>query len=133
MNVHTQTPQDASFQDLLKQLQTDLVALADTEKNLIKAEMLLKWEEAKKQGAALIAALAFSLLAGICLTASAILALSTTMEPWLAALIVGGVLLAGCAAAFAKVKASAESFTPKLEHTIENAKRDVKTMGDVVR
>lgn len=133
MNVDHQTLRETSFQDLLRQLQTDLVALADTEKNLIKAEMSLKWEEAKKQGAALMAALAFSLLAGICLTASAVLALSTTMDPWLAALIVGGVLLAGCAAAFAKVKASLDGFTPKPEHTIQNVKRDVDTIGEIAR
>lgn len=133
MNVDVQRLTDTSFQDLLRQLQSDLVALADTEKRLVKAEMSLKWEEAKKQAAALMVALAFSLLAGICLTASAVLALSTIMDPWLAALIVGGVLLVGCAAAFAKVKASAENFTPKPEHTIENVKRDLNTIGEVAR
>src|SRR5690606_37593247 len=129
----TRILQDASFPELLKRLQSDLVALADTEKKLVKAEMSLKWEEAKKQAAALMVALTFSLLAGICLTASAVLALSIIIVPWLAALIVGGVLLAGCAAAFAKLKASAESFTPMPEHTIENFKRDVDKIGEVVR
>lgn len=133
MNVDVQTLKDNSFQDLLRQLQTDLVALADTEKKLVKAELSQKWEEGKKQAALLMVALAFSLLAGICLTASAVLALSTAIAPWLSALIVGGVLLVGCAAAFAKVKAAAESFTPKLEHTVENVTRDVKTIGEVAR
>jgi uncharacterized membrane protein YqjE len=133
MNAETRMLQEASFPELLKRLQTDLVALADTEKKLVQAELSLKWEEAKTQLASLMVALAFSLLAGMCLAASAILGLSMILVPWLAALIVGGGLLALCAAAFAKMKASAESFTPKLEHTIESVKRDVKTMGEVAR
>lgn len=133
MNPEARILQDASFPELLKRLQADLVALADTEKKLVKAEMSMKWEEAKTQAASLMFALAFSILAGISLTASAILALSMIMAPWLAALIVGGVLLAGCAAAFAKVKASADNFTPMPEHTIATIKQDVATIGGVTK
>lgn len=133
MNLEPQRTTDAPLSELLKRLQTDLVELADTEMKLVKAELSLKWEEAKTQGALLMVTLSLAILAGISLTACAILALSTTMPPWLAALIVGGVQLAGCGVAFSKWKAAMKSFTPKPRHTMENIQRDVDRIGEATR
>lgn len=133
MTMDPQTLKDTSIAELLKRVQGDLISLVDTEKKLVKTEMSLKWDEAKEQGAALMVALTFSLLAGICLTASAVLALGTVLEPWLAALIVGAVLLVGCAVAFMKLKSAGEKFTLKPTHTIDNVKQDVNRIGEVAR
>lgn len=127
------TLKETSFSELLNRLQADLVRLVDTEKKLAKTEMSLKWEEAKKQGAALAVALVLSLLAGFCFTASAVLALSNILDPWLAALTVGAVLLVACAVACAKLKANAVKLAPIPQHTIGNLKQDVSSIGETVR
>lgn len=77
---------------LLRRLVDDLQTLVRKELALARAEITQSLNDAK-QGVTGIAAGAFVLYAGVLtLLASAVLGLSNVMEPWLAALIVGGIV-----------------------------------------
>ena len=85
--------QDSSVGGLLRQLTREVPSLFTKELALAKAE-LSESMRATKAGAASVATGGAVLLAGfIILLMSAVYFLSTLMEPWLAALIVGGVVV----------------------------------------
>ena len=116
--------QDNSVGGLLRQLTREVPSLFTKELALAKAE-LSESMRATKAGAASVATGGAVLLAGfIILLMSAVYFLSTLMEPWLAALIVGGVVVViGLIMVSAgKKKFEASSFKP--DRTIHSLHKD---------
>lgn len=116
--------QDSSVGGLLRQLTREVPSLFTKELALAKAE-LSESMRATKAGAASVATGGAVLLAGfIILLMSAVYFLSTLMEPWLAALIVGGVVVViGLIMVSAgKKKFEASSFKP--DRTINSLHKD---------
>ncbi|MUT70184.1 phage holin family protein [Stutzerimonas frequens] len=116
--------QDSSVGGLLRQLTREVPSLFTKELALAKAE-LSESMRATKAGAASVATGGAVLLAGfIILLMSAVYFLSTLMEPWLAALIVGGVVVViGLIMVSAgKRKFEASSFKP--DRTIHSLHKD---------
>ncbi|GAB6389406.1 phage holin family protein [Stutzerimonas marianensis] len=115
---------DTSVGGLLRQLTQEVPALITKELALAKAEVS-ESVRATKAGAASVATGGAVLLGGfIVLLMSAVYGLSKVMEPWLAALIVGGVVVViGLIMVSAgKKKFEASSFKP--ERTIHSVNRD---------
>lgn len=115
---------DTSVGGLLRQLTHEVPSLITKELALAKAE-LNESLRATKAGAASIATGGAVLLGGfIVLLMSAVYGLSKVMEPWLAALIVGGVVVViGLIMVSAgKKKFEASSFKP--ERTIHSVNKD---------
>ncbi|KJH83002.1 phage holin family protein [Pseudomonas sp. KSR10] len=127
--VHTPEPglrteSDSSVGGLLRQLTHEVPSLITKELALAKAE-LSESIRATKAGAASVATGGAVLLGGfIVLLMSAVYGLSKVMEPWLAALIVGGVVVViGLIMVSAgKKKFEASSFKP--ERTIHSVNKD---------
>lgn len=118
------TESDSSVGGLLRQLTHEVPSLVTKELALAKAE-LSESIRATKAGAASVASGGAVLLGGfIILLMSAVYGLSTVMEPWLAALIVGGVVVViGLVMVSAgKKKFEASSFKP--ERTINSVNKD---------
>ncbi|XKE86268.1 phage holin family protein [Stutzerimonas chloritidismutans] len=115
---------DTSVGGLLRQLTQEVPSLVTKELALAKAE-LSESIRATKAGAASVATGGAVLLGGfIVLLLSAVYGLSKVMEPWLAALIVGGVVVViGLIMVSAgKKKFEASSFKP--ERTIHSVNKD---------
>jgi xanthine/uracil permease len=120
----TRTETDSSVGGLLRQLTHEVPSLVTKELALAKAE-LSESIRATKAGAASVATGGAVLLGGfIVLLMSAVYGLSKVMEPWLAALIVGGVVVViGLVMVSAgKKKFEASSFKP--ERTIHSVNKD---------
>lgn len=118
------TENDTSVGGLLRQLTHEVPSLVTKELALAKAE-LSESIRATKAGAASVATGGAVLLGGfIVLLMSAVYGLSTVMEQWLAALIVGGVVVViGLVMVSAgKKKFEASSFKP--ERTIHSVNKD---------
>ncbi|WP_446730861.1 phage holin family protein [Pseudomonas sp. SST3] len=118
------TETDSSVGGLLRQLTHEVPSLVTKELALAKAE-LSESIRATKAGAASVATGGAVLLGGfIVLLMSAVYGLSNVMEPWLAALIVGGVVVViGLIMVSAgKKKFEASSFKP--ERTIHSVNKD---------
>ncbi len=118
---------ERSLAELTRQLTEQTTALARKEVELAKAEMAVK---ARRMG---IGAGAFGVAAFVgvfafgALTATAILALATAVDAWLAALIVTAVygIVAGVLALVGRRKVDAGT-PPVPERAIESSKRDVE-------
>jgi xanthine/uracil permease len=127
--AHTPEPglraeNDSSVGGLLRQLTHEVPSLITKELALAKAE-LSESIRATKAGAASVATGGAVLLGGfIVLLMSAVYGLSKVMEPWLSALIVGGVVVViGLIMVSAgKKKFEASSFKP--ERTIHSVNKD---------
>ncbi|MBE7373594.1 phage holin family protein [Pseudomonas lopnurensis] len=120
--VHSE--QDTSVGGLLRQLTREVPSLFTKELALAKAE-LNESLRATKAGAASVATGGAVLLSGfIILLMSAVYFLGTLMEPWLAALIVGGVVvIIGLIMVTAgKKKFEASSFKP--DRTLHSLNKD---------
>lgn len=106
--VHTPEG-DASVISLLRQLTHEVPALFSKELALAKAEME-KSLTTLKAGVAAVAGGAIVLLGGfIVLLMAAVYGLSTVLQPWLAALIVGGVVMV---IGFIMLQAGKKQFEP---------------------
>lgn len=123
------TEQDTSVGGLLRQLTREVPSLFTKELALAKAE-LSESLRATKAGAASVATGGAVLLAGfIILLLAAVYFLATMMEPYLAALIVGGVVMViGLIMVSAgKKKFEASSFKPdRTLHSIQKDKEAVR-------
>jgi uncharacterized membrane protein YqjE len=122
----TGTPGDQSTGELVSRLSQDLSQLVRDELRLAQVEMSGKAKKAGVGAGMFGAAGLLALYGGGVLIATAVIALDLVMPLWLAALIVGVVLLAvaGIAALLGKKKVS--EATPAMpERTVENVKRDV--------
>jgi uncharacterized membrane protein YqjE len=112
--------------ELVSRLSQDVSRLVRDELRLAQVEVSGKAKKAGV-GAGLLGAAGIIALYGLgVLIATAILALALAVDAWLAALIVGIVLLAiaGIAALIGK-KRVIEAAPPVPEHAVENVKRDV--------
>jgi len=118
---------ERSLGELVKHLSDQTATLARKEVELAKAEMELKAKRLGVGAGAFGAAALIGVLALGALTATAILALATAVEPWLAALIVT-LVYAAIAGALALVgRSRLEAGTPPVpEETVESVKEDVE-------
>jgi membrane protein len=118
---------DRPVSDLMKDLSDQTTTLVRQEIELAKAEMTAKGKQVGVGAGAFGGAALVGLYAVGALTAAVILALSTAIDAWLAALIVGVVYaaVAGVLALVGKNKAQAGS-PPVPERAIESTKEDVE-------
>src|SRR3954453_19397459 len=118
---------DRPLGDLVKQLAEQTSTLVRQEVDLAKAEVAQKGQQAGK-GAGLIAAGAVvGLLAAGALTAFLIMLLDGAMPNWLAALIVGVVLVAVAAVLGLQGRNRIRAAAPPVpEQTVETVKEDVE-------
>lgn len=125
--VHTPEG-DASVISLLRQLTHEVPALFSKELALAKAEME-KSLTTLKAGVAAVAGGAVVLLGGfIVLLMAAVYGLSTVLQPWLAALIVGGVVMV---IGFIMVQAGKKQFEPshfKPDRTLNAMDKDQQAL-----
>jgi MFS family permease len=127
----TQAPKtsasEASLAELVKQLSEQSSRLARAEVELAKAELAVKGKRAGIGAGMFGGAAMFGFYAVGGLVATAILALSTAVAGWLAALIVTAVLaaIAGVLALQGKTKVK-QATPPVPEQTTESVKEDVQ-------
>ena len=120
---------DPSVSDLVKQLSEQTATLVRQEMKLAQVELQEKGKKAGI-GAGMFGASGLVAFFGVAtLIAAAVLALSTGVDAWLAAVIVGVVLLAvaGVAALLGKKKVE-EATPPAPEQAMRSMKRDVETV-----
>ncbi|MBV9594225.1 MAG: phage holin family protein [Actinobacteria bacterium] len=135
MSVSTSPPaRDATSGELVSRLTSDLSTLIRDELRLAQVETTAK---AKKAGLGLGLLGGAGVIAGYgtgALIAAAILGLATAMHAWLAALIVGVVLLvvAGLAALMGRRNVSAAT-PPMPTEAVQGIKSDVQTLREGVR
>jgi len=118
---------DRSIAELVKQLSDQTATLVHQELDLAKAELTAKGKQAGLGAGIFGGAGVFGLYAVGAMTACVILALSTAMDGWLAALIVAVVYgaIAGVLALAGKNKVK-EGVPPVPEQTVESVKEDVQ-------
>ena len=118
---------DRSIAELVKRLSDQTATLVHQELDLAKAEVTAKGKKAGLGAGRFGAAGVFGLYAVGALTACVILALSTAMDGWLAALIVAVMYgaIAGVLALIGKNKVK-EGVPPVPEQTVESVKEDVQ-------
>ncbi|HEY7258595.1 MAG TPA: phage holin family protein [Gaiellales bacterium] len=117
---------DRSVSELTKELLRDVSALVRRELDLAKAELAEKVRQLGL-GIGLAAAGAVLLLVALgALTATAIIALATAMDTWLAALIVTIVVaVAGAIVALMGVRVLRRGAPPVPDQTVESVKEDI--------
>jgi hypothetical protein len=119
--------QDASLGELAKQLSDQTSRLVHQEIELAKAELTVKGKRAGLGAGMFGGAGVFGLYALGALTATAILALSTAVAAWLAALIVTVVLAAIAGVLALQGRTKVQQATPPVpEQTTESVKEDVQ-------
>jgi uncharacterized membrane protein YqjE len=136
MTIHDQghpNPADASVKELVERMSAQVSAL-------VRDEMALATAELKRKGAqaglgvgiggvgAVVALLGLGVLA-----AAAVLGLATVLAAWLAALIIGVILLglAGLISVFGITQVR-NSAPPLPEKAVESTKRDIQTVKESV-
>ena len=120
---------DDSIGDLVKQLSEQTSTLVRQEMRLAQAELQEKGKKAGMGAGMFGAGGLVAFFGAATLIAAAVLALSTGLEPWLSALIVGVVLLIAAGVAALMGKKQIEQATPPApEQAIESVKRDVDTV-----
>ena len=122
---------DPSVGELLTQLSEETSRLVRNELALAKVEMIDKAKHAGVGAGLFSAAGILAHFGAAVLIATAILALDLVMPAWLAALIIGIVVLiaAGVAALLGKKQVS-QAGPPAPERTIDNVKRDIDTVKE---
>lgn len=127
MEEHRTRLEDRPVPELLKDLSEQTTTLVRQEIELAKAEMTAKGKQVGVGAGAFGGAGIVALYAVGAFTAAAILALSTAVDGWLAALIVGIVYaaVAGVLALVGKQKAQAGA-PPVPERAISSTKEDVE-------
>ena len=121
--------EDQTIGGLVNQLTTQIPQLIRSEMRLAQAEVAQKGKAAGV-GIGMFSAAGLLAFFGLaCLITTAILGLANVVDAWLAALIVGAILLviAGIVAVVGKNKVS-EAGPPKPERAIEGIKEDVETV-----
>ncbi len=120
-----------STADLIRRLSEESTTLIRQELRLAQLELQEKGKRAGLGAGMFGAASGLALFALGALVAAAILALATTLDAWIAALIVGGALLAG-AGVLALVGKSqvSRAVPPAPERAIESSRADVTTIKE---
>jgi membrane protein len=123
-----------SVGDLVRQLSEQTTTLIRQELRLATAEMQEKGRQAGS-GAGMIGGAGLVGLYGVgALVAAAIIGLGTLVEPWLAAAIVGVVLLAAAGLAGLLGKQRVErAIPPTPEQAVESVQRDISTVKERAR
>jgi|SwirhisoilCB2_FD_contig_41_4021194_length_1068_multi_4_in_0_out_0_3 uncharacterized membrane protein YqjE len=114
--------------DLVRDLVGDIEKLLRSEVRLAKAELTEKTERAAKAGGSLGGAAAAALLGGMCLVATCVAALATAMAVWLAALIMGVLLVIAAGMLYARGRSILRNFRIAPEQTVETLKEDAEWM-----
>ncbi len=125
---------EPSTGELIKQLSEQVSTLLRDELKLAQLEMSRKGRQAGA-GMSLLGGAGLISLYGVgCLIACAIIAISGVLRPWLAALVVGAILLAvaGIAALIGKARLS-KATPPVPTETAESLKVDVEVIKEKVR
>lgn len=127
MSSEARTDASRDLSGLLKQLSEQTATLVRQELALAQAEMSAKGKKAGIGAGMFGGAGVFGLYAAGALTACLILALSTTLADWLAALIVGAVYgaIAGVLALTGKSKVK-EGAPPVPQQTVASVKEDIR-------
>ena len=127
-------PADASVGDLIKAMTTDLSRLVHNEVQLAQTEISAKIKQAGVGVGAFGGAGVLALYGIAVLIAAAVLGLAVVLPPWLAALIVGIVVLAiaGVAALLGKRKMS-EAAPVVPERTVASVKEDVAEIKESIQ
>jgi uncharacterized membrane protein YqjE len=120
---------DQSVSDLVTQLSEQTATLVRQEMKLAQTELQEKGKKAGIGAGMFGASGLVAFFGAACLIAAAVLALATAVDSWLAAVIVGVVLLAvaGVAALLGK-KQIEEATPPAPETAMRSMKRDVDTV-----
>lgn len=116
--------EDASVGGLLKQLAREIPAMLTNEVALAKSEARESLRQGKEAAGAVLSGGAVAMAGFIILLLAAVYALSNVVAPWLAALIVGGVVTF---AGFAMVQAGKKKFTEESmrpHHTLNSLHKD---------
>lgn len=127
------SPADASVGELVERLSTQVSALVRDETALATAELKRKGAKAGV-GVGIGGAGAVMALLGLgVLAAAAVLGLATVLAAWLAALIIGVILLvlAGVISAFGVMQVR-NSAPPVPEQAVRSTKRDIQTVKESV-
>ena len=120
---------DKPVGDLVKQLSEQTATLVRQEMKLAQAELQEKGKKAGIGAGMFGAGGLVAFFGAACLIAAAVLALDTAVDSWLAALIVGVVLLAVAGVAALMGKKKIEEATPAApEQAVQSVKRDVDTV-----
>ncbi|AKF06363.1 phage holin family protein [Sandaracinus amylolyticus] len=124
---------DRSLPQLLRDLSNDSMTLIRKEAQLFRAETEQKITTAQRQGIVLGAGGMIAYLGLLSLTAALVLALALVMPAWLAALLVGFVLIAAgvTAMVMGKNRLQSEQLAPK--ESIRSVKNDVRMVREAVR
>jgi uncharacterized membrane protein YqjE len=123
------TTSDSSTGELVSRLSQEVSELVRNELRLAQVEVSGKAKKAGIGAGLFGAAGIIALYAGGVLIATAILALALVMDAWLAALIVGVVLLAGAGVAALLGKKQVEQAVPPVPtETVDSVKRDVEAV-----
>jgi hypothetical protein len=117
----------ASVPELLQRLSDQATQLAHKEVALAKAELQLKARRAGLGAGMFGAATAFAIYAGGALVAGAIILLARTVTPWLAAVIVAGVLaiLAAIAALIGRHQVT-QAIPPVPAEAVRSVRQDIE-------
>jgi hypothetical protein len=128
------TPADASLGDLIKAMSADLSRLVRDEIQLAQTEISAKVKQAGVGVGAFGGAGVLALYGIAALIAAAVLGLAVVLPPWLAALIVGIVVLAvaGVVALVGKRKVS-EAAPVVPERTVASVKEDVAEIKESIQ
>ena len=120
--ARSEKPLGALVRDLMAQVSN----MIRHELGLARAEMAEKAGQAGSGVAMIATAVALGIAALVILLLSAVLGLNYVMEPWLSALIVGGVaaLIAAAIAAKGKSNLRARNLTP--DHTLHSVRDDAR-------
>jgi hypothetical protein len=127
-------PADASVGDLIKAMSADLSRLVRDEIQLAQTEISAKVKQAGVGAGAFGGAGVLALYGIAVLIAAAVLGLALVLPPWLAALIVGVVVLAiaGVVALVGKKKVS-EAAPVVPERTVASVKEDVAEIKESIQ
>jgi uncharacterized membrane protein YqjE len=132
--VHAPPSKERSTGELVKQLSEQVSALVREEVKLAQLEMTRKGKQAGV-GAGMLGGGGLIALYGLgCLIACAVLAINEVLAAWLAALIVGAVLLAvaGVAALAGKTRLQ-KAAPPVPAETVDSVKADVEQIKERAR
>jgi hypothetical protein len=124
---------DRSIKELVQALSHDSVTLVRQESELFKKEMAQRVSKVERDVALFGSGGVVAYTGALTLTAAFVLALSNVMPAWLAAFLVGAVLLAaGVLVLFTgKKKLANETMVPR--ETAQSVKRDFRAMREAVR
>ena len=125
---------DQSVGDLVKQLSEQTATLVRQEMKLAQTELQEKGKKAGIGAGMFGASGLVAFFGAACLIAAAVLGLATAVDAWLAAVIVGVVLLAAAGVAALMGKKQVEEATPPApEAAMRSMKRDVDTVKERAR